>query len=622
MTLSEAQKTALAEALSSGFGFKSLRPGQAQAIEAVLAGRSVLAVMPTGAGKSLCYQLPALMLGGLTVVVSPLVALMRDQVAALQLNGIAAETINSDRTRADNVATWQRVRSGDVRLLYLSPERLMTERMLQALARLDVRLFAIDEAHCISQWGPAFRPEYEALAALKRQFSGLPIVALTATADPATRTDIADKLFDGNAVSVVTGFDRPNLSLSVALKQGWKKQTADFVAARRGASGIVYCLSRRKTEEVAALLRDAGHDALAFHAGMEAADKERVQNRFMTEPGIVVVATIAFGMGIDKPDIRYVLHTDLPASPEAYYQEIGRAGRDGAPAETHLLYGLDDIRMRRVFIEEEDSTPERKRREHKRLDALIAYCEAPECRRRMLLRYFGEEIEPCGNCDVCLDPVATQDGTDDARKVLSAVHRTGQRFGAAHIVHVLRGAETEKTSAFGHDRLPTFGTGADRPAREWQGIIRQMVAAGLLDIDIAGYGGLRATAAGDALMRGEGGFRFRPDRLVKAPAAKRKAAPAAELDPPAARLLQDLKALRLTLAKQRGVPAYVIFSDRTLIDMAVRRPRNADEFAGVYGVGAAKVRDFAEVFLAAIAEHDSEPLPTEAGLSHLSEGIE
>ncbi len=608
MTVSDRQRASITTALADAFGFDALRSGQAQAIEAVLAGRNVLAVMPTGAGKSLCYQLPALVTGGLTVVVSPLVALMRDQVAALNLNGIAAATINSDIGRAENVATWRAVQAGKVRLLYLSPERLMTERMLRALGGLDVRLFAIDEAHCISQWGPAFRPEYEALSGLSERFPGIPIIGLTATADPATREDIAAKIFGGDAVSVVTGFDRPNLSLAVALKNNWKRQTVEFVSARKGASGIVYCLSRKKTEETAALLREAGHDALAFHAGMDPVEKERVQNRFMTEPGVVITATVAFGMGIDKPDIRFVLHTDLPASPEAYYQEIGRAGRDGAPAETLLLYGLDDLRMRRVFIEQEDSTAERKRREHKRLDALIAYCEAPECRRRMLLRYFGEQTGACGNCDVCLDPVATEDGTDDARKVLSAVHRTGQRFGAAHIVAVLRGADTEKTASFGHDTLPTFGIGADRPAREWQGIIRQMVAAGLLEIDIAGYGGLKSTAAGDGLMRGEGAFRFRPDRLRKAPPAKRKAAAAETLDEPAARLLQELKALRLRLAKQRGVPAYVIFSDRSLIDMAARRPRNADEFAAVFGVGAAKVRDFAEVFLAEIAQH--EPVAT------------
>jgi ATP-dependent DNA helicase RecQ len=603
-TLSSTHRAALSSNLAEVFGFTELRPGQTEAIEALLGGRHVLAVMPTGAGKSLCYQLPALVLGGLSIVVSPLLALMRDQVAALRLNGIAAGSINSDQSREDNVAVWRQAQAGEIRLLYLSPERLMTEAMLQALGRLDLRLIAIDEAHCISQWGPAFRPEYEALAGLRDRFPGVPIIGLTATADPATRADIEAKVFAGRAVSVVTGFDRPNLSLSVTLKDQWKKQTVAFVKARKGQSGIVYCLSRKKTEEVAALLREEGHAALAFHAGMESAVKQQVQDRFMTEPGIVMVATVAFGMGIDKPDIRYVLHTDLPASPEAYYQEIGRAGRDGLPADTMLLYGLDDIRMRRVFIEQEESAPERKRREHKRLDALIAYCEAPECRRRMLLRYFGDESAPCGNCDVCLDPVETLDGIKEARLVLEAVMRTGQKFGAAHIVNVLRGTKNEKTASFHHEGLNGFGAGADRPQGEWQGVIRQMVAAGLLDIDIAGFGGLRTTPAGQALMRGEGSFRYRPDRLGKERKGRREKSAAAQaadnLDAAGGELLQRLKALRLTLAKARGVPAYVIFSDRTLADMAARRPRNADEFAEVFGVGEAKRRDFGRLFLQVI----------------------
>ncbi|HEX7007154.1 MAG TPA: DNA helicase RecQ [Alphaproteobacteria bacterium] len=602
--------------LAEVFGYSELRPGQSEAIEAVLSGRNVFAVMPTGAGKSLCYQLPALVLGGLTLVVSPLLALMRDQVAALTLNGVAAAAINSSATRAENIAVWRRVQAGTVRILYMSPERLMTESMLRALDRLDLKLIAIDEAHCISQWGPAFRPEYEALASLRGRFPAVPIIGLTATADPATRAEIEDKIFGGDAVTVVTGFDRPNLSLAVALKRNWKKQVAAFVAARPGVSGIVYCLSRRKTEEVAAMLCETGATALAFHAGMDAAQREQAQNRFMTEPGVVMVATVAFGMGIDKPDIRYVLHTDLPASLEAYYQEIGRAGRDGLPAETLMLYGLDDIRMRRMFIEDERSAAERKRREHKRLDALIAYCEAAECRRRMLLRYFGDATENCGNCDVCLDPVATADGTAEARLAIEAVRATGQRFGAAHIVDVLRGMANEKTVRLGHDGLPVFGQGAARSQAEWQGIVRQMVAAGLLEIDIAGHGGLRATAAAEAVRRGAAGFRYRPDRLRRDKAARQKrpytgtagganptaAKEAATLDADAAALLQRLKALRLTLAKERGVPAYVIFSDRTLIDMAARRPLTRDAFAEVFGVGEAKLRDFADVFLREIAE--------------------
>jgi ATP-dependent DNA helicase RecQ len=596
----------LESVLHDAFGFTELRRGQREAIEAVMAGRNVLAVMPTGAGKSLCYQLPAIVRGGLTVVVSPLVALMRDQVAALRLNGIAAATINSDLSREENVRTWYAVRDGEIRLLYLSPERLMTERMLAALGQLDVGLFAIDEAHCISQWGPAFRPEYAMLADLRTRFPGVPVIGLTATADGATREDIEQRMFAGDVVSVVTGFDRPNLSLGVTLKNNWKRQVADFVAERKDASGIVYCLSRRKTEEVAEMLRAQGHKALAFHAGMDSVEKAAIQNRFMTEPGIVMVATIAFGMGIDKPDIRYVLHTDLPGSPEAYYQEIGRAGRDGLPAETMLFFGLDDIRMRRVFIEEAETTDDHKRREHKRLDSLIAYCEAPDCRRRMLLRYFGEPMhEPCGNCDTCIDPVETTDGTDEARMVLAAVQGTGNRFGVAHVVSVLRGKSNDKIEQQGHDRLDVYGAGAGRGQKEWQGITRQMVAAGLLEIDVAGYGGIKMTAAGQALTRGEGEFRYRADRIAKAPARARRGAAVGEtapLDSAANALLAVLKAKRLRLAEERGVPAYVIFSDRSLADMAVKRPATRAEFAEVFGVGEAKLRDFSEMFLEIIAK--------------------
>ena len=588
------------------FGFDDFRPGQKAAIDALLAGRHVLAVMPTGSGKSLCFQVPALALDGLTVVVSPLVALMQDQVAALQLAGVAADGIHSGRSRADNVAAWRRASAGETRLLYMAPERLMTEPMLAALARLPVKLLAVDEAHCISQWGPSFRPEYEDLGRLRELFPGVPIAALTATADAVTRDDIARRLFGGRVETVVLGFDRPNIRLSVEMKRDWKNKLRAFVDARRGESGIVYCLSRRKTEETAELLIDDGVRALAYHAGMNTADREKAQDAFMTEPGAVVVATIAFGMGIDKADVRYVFHVDLPGSVESYYQEIGRAGRDGEPAEAFMLYGLGDIRMRRKFIEDEDAGEDRKRRENKRLDALLGYCEAPDCRRVTLLDYFGERAEACGNCDVCLDPGERIDGTEDARKVLSAVWRSGQRFGAAHVIDILRGTETERVVRTGHHRLPTFGVGAARQKTEWLSLIRQMVATGLLRLDIAGYGGIAATDKGRALLRGEGVFRYRADAVARASAAppKPRAAPEAErpLDDEETALLGALKELRLRIARERGVPAYVVFSDRSLIDMARRRPRTVDDFADVHGVGAAKLQVYAEPFLAAIAE--------------------
>ncbi len=587
------------------FGFDGFRPGQEAVVDTLLGGSSILAVMPTGSGKSLCFQVPALVLGGLTVVVSPLVALMQDQVAALRLAGVAAEAINSSRSRTENVDTWRRVAAGETRLLYLAPERLMTDRMLAALARLPVRLIAVDEAHCISQWGPTFRPEYEDLARLRHLFPEVPIAALTATADQVTREDIAQKLFDGDAHTFVTGFDRPNINLSVEMKRDWKRQLLTFLKAHDGESGIVYCLSRKKTEEAAAFLAEQGIPALPYHAGMDKADRTANQDTFLTAPQTVIVATIAFGMGIDKPDVRFVFHTDIPGSLEAYYQEIGRAGRDGQPAEACLLYGLDDIRMRRMFIDQEDSDDDRKRREHKRLDALIGFCEAPECRRRPLLAYFGERTDPCGNCDTCRTPLELVDGTEDARKALSAVVRTGERYGAAHIIDVLRGSHTEKVATAGHDRLPTFGVGNDHGKDVWRSIVRQMVAADLLSLDIGGYGGLKTTEVGRGLLKGEGSFRYRND-TVKAKPAKLQRTQRAETDlsDEDASLLAKLKALRRELAEQRGVPAYVIFADRSLIEMAHQRPRTTLEFARIHGVGEAKLRDLAEPFLEAIAAAD------------------
>ncbi len=601
-----AASRAAGRVLREVFGFDGFRPGQEAVIGALLAGRDALAVMPTGAGKSLCFQVPALAMDGLTVVVSPLVALMQDQVAALRLAGVAADGIHSGNPRAENVAAWRRIAAGRTRLLYMAPERLMTERMLDALKRLPVRLFAIDEAHCIAQWGPAFRPEYAALSRLRGLFPGVPVVALTATADEVTRADIADRLFDGRVEQFVLGFDRPNIRLTVEAKQDWKRQLRRFTARHAGESGIVYCLSRRKTEETAALLAAEGVRALPYHAGMTKEEREARQNTFMSEPGVAIVATIAFGMGIDKADVRYVFHTDLPGSVEAYYQEIGRAGRDGAAAEAHMLYGLGDVRMRRQFIEDEDAGPEHRRRAHKRLDALLGYCEAPECRRAALLGYFGERIEPCGNCDVCLAPSERIDGTEDARKILSAARHSGQRFGAAHLIDILRGNETEKIVRFGHDRLPPFGAGADRGKNEWRSLIRQMVAAGFLRLDIGGYGGIGITDRGDAMLRGEGTFLYRADAaLARTPAKAPR--PRAERDD-AARSLTDeetallgaLKALRLEIARERGVPAYIVFRDRTLLDMVRRRPRTETEFAEVNGVGDAKLKAFSRPFLAAI----------------------
>ncbi len=583
--------------LKDVFGFDDFRPGQAAAMDTLLAGRPVLAVMPTGAGKSLCYQVPALVLGGLTIVVSPLVALMQDQVAALRLAGVAADTINSAIDRDENIAAWRRVTAGQTRLLYLAPERLMTPRMLEALAGLDIRLIAVDEAHCISQWGPAFRPEYEQLSRLRDLFPKAPIIALTATADEATRRDIAARLFAGKVETLVLGFDRPNIKLSVAARGDGPRQLLDFVKRHAGRSGIVYCLSRKKTEETAAALEKGGVKALAYHAGMTKEARDANQNSFMTEAGVVMVATIAFGMGIDKPDVAYVFHTDLPGNLEAYYQEIGRAGRDGRAAEAHMLFGSGDIRMRRMFIDGEDASDEHKRRAHGRLGTLIGYCEAVQCRRQILLQYFGEAAEPCGNCDNCLDTAPLSDGTAQAQVILAAVLESGERFGATHVIDILRGAKTQKIKERGHDGLACFGSGAARKKDEWQSLIRQMVAADFLKAD--DHGGLAITERGEDLRRGTSVFHFRA-----APArAKVRADVAAAGEGGDPDLLAALKAVRMRLARERKVPAYVIFSDRTLIDMTAIQPRNLEEFALVNGVGAAKLKDFGKVFLAAIVEH-------------------
>jgi ATP-dependent DNA helicase RecQ len=567
--------------LKDVFGFDDFRPGQADVMDALLTGRHVLAVMPTGAGKSLCYQVPALVLGGLTIVVSPLVALMQDQVAALRLAGVAADTINSSIDREANIAAWRRVASGQTRLLYLAPERLMTERMLDALARLDISLIAVDEAHCISQWGPAFRREYEDLSRLRGIFPNVPIIALTATADEGTRTDIEARLFAERVETLVLG----------------------FVERHPGRSGIVYCLSRKKTEEMAAFLEKNGVTALAYHAGMSKEARDANQNSFMTLSGVVMVATIAFGMGIDKPDVAFVFHTDMPGSLEAYYQEIGRAGRDGRDAEAHMLFGLGDIRMRRMFIDDEDAPPEHKRRSHGRLDTLIGYCETAQCRRQVLLGYFGEEAQPCGNCDTCLDQAPRADGGAEARIILAAIAQSGERFGAGHVIDILLGHETEKVLARNHQRLASFGSGLAHKKDFWLSLIRQLVAGGFLMPDPAGHGGLAIAEKGHALGRGEMPFHYRVEVRSRALRGKTRSAQdlgQADVD---TGLLGALKSLRLRLAKERQVPAYVVFSDRTLIDMAERRPGDLDAFAEVNGVGAAKLKEFGQVFLSAIAAH-------------------
>jgi len=588
------------DALKTVFGHDDFRPGQEDVIDTILSGQNVLAVMPTGAGKSLCYQVPSLLLDGTTVVVSPLVALMDNQVAALRANGVAVSCIHSGQDRARNVEEWKRVSRGEADMLYLSPERLMTDRMLSAMAQIQPPLFVVDEAHCVSKWGPAFRPEYAQLSQLKSLFPNARVAAFTATADEGTRVDIAAQLFGGNGRMIVQGFDRPNLSLTVQPKVNRSAQLIDFMKGREGESGIVYALSRKNTEEHARALVAAGYTALPYHAGMPADVRFENQERFIAEDGIVMVATIAFGMGIDKPDIRFVYHVNLPSSLEAYYQEIGRAGRDGNPADTVLLYGLDDIRMRRQFITQEDSDQDHQLREHKRLDALLGYCEASTCRRQVLMAYFGETIPPCGSCDVCENPPDRIDATDAAIALFQAVQDTGERFGANHVIAVARGAETEKIRQFGHDQLPSHGTGERWGDGFFKSLVRQAIATGYLQVDMQRYGRLVVTDAGRKLVSGEGAFLMTEPKAPKPKRdRKRKVAPDL-LDQADQELLAKLKGLRRDMARALGKPAFIIFSDATLIDMAQKRPLDRAQMLSVSGVGETKFERFGEAFLDAI----------------------
>jgi ATP-dependent DNA helicase RecQ len=582
--------------LRSVFGFAGFRPGQAEIVAAVAVGRDTLAIMPTGGGKSLCFQLPALSRQGVTLVISPLIALMRDQVRALQAAGVAAGALTSGNTDEETKAVLAALDEGRLKLLYLAPERLASAATLPLLRRAGVSAIAVDEAHCVSQWGHDFRPDYLRIGAL-RQALDVPLSAFTATADAETRAEIVDRLFGGREpATFLRGFDRPNLHLAFAVKDGPRAQILAFAAARKGQSGIVYCGTRAKTEALAAALAAAGQKALAYHAGLDAEERRRVETAFQREDGLIVVATVAFGMGIDKPDIRWVAHADLPKSVEGYYQEIGRAGRDGAPAETLTLYGADDIRFRRAQIDEGLAPPERKAADHGRLNALLGIAEATACRRQALLRYFGEVSAPCGHCDLCDRPARLFDGTEAVRKALSAVLRTGEWFGAGHLIDILTGQATRKVRERGHDRLPTFAVGRDLSRAAWTAVFRQMMGRDLLRPDPERHGALRMTEAAAPVLKGEVPVTLREDTL----AAPDRAAPPALVAEADAPLLAALKARRRALAEAAAVPAYVIFPDRTLIEMAERRPATLDQMARITGVGARKLDAYGAAFLAVV----------------------
>jgi ATP-dependent DNA helicase RecQ len=590
--------------LNSIFGYSAFRGNQQAIIERVAQGGDALVLMPTGGGKSLCYQIPALMRPGTAIIVSPLIALMQDQVEALHQLGIEAAFLNSSLDAQAQREVERRLRNGDLKLLYVAPERLLTGRFLELLDEIEISLFAIDEAHCVSQWGHDFRPEYRQLTVLHERFPAIPRIALTATADALTRREIVERLALDSAQTFVASFDRPNIRYRIVEKDNPRRQLKDFLLGRRGQSGIVYCLSRDKVDATARELAGEGFLALPYHAGMDAASRSANQQRFLREDGIVMVATIAFGMGIDKPDVRFVAHLDLPKSLEGYYQETGRAGRDGLPSEAWMTYGLADVVTLSRFISASDSGEERKRVERGKLDALLAFAEITTCRRQRLLAYFGEEsASNCGNCDNCIDPPQTWDATEVAQKALSCVYRTGQRFGVKYLIQVLRGSEDERLLKFGHDRLSTYGIGREFDERQWSAIFRQLVAAGLLGTDAEGYGTLRLVEASRGVLRGETRVRLRhvADRVERK--SRKKAArversnQSLAIAPRETATWESLRRTRTRLAREEGIPAYRIFSDATLLEMLRDRPQSVQDLARINGVGQMKLARYGEEFL-------------------------
>ncbi len=594
------------EILQTVFGFEAFRGQQAEIIDHVLAGGDALVLMPTGGGKSLCYQIPALALPGTAVVVSPLIALMRDQVEALRQAGVRAAALNSNIPYGEAIHIERALEAGELDLVYVAPERLNTEGFLALLGRCRLALFAIDEAHCVSQWGHDFRPEYRRLSALKERFPGVPRLALTATADGPTRRDILAQLDLPEGRVFVAGFDRPNIRYRVQAKTRPRQQLLAFLEQEhRGDAGIVYCQTRDRVEATAEWLSQRGFTALPYHGGLEAATRNAHQERFLKEEGVIVVATIAFGMGIDKPDVRFVAHLDLPKSIEAYYQETGRAGRDGLLSNAWMVYGLEDLFTHSRFIEGSAAPDGQKRIERQKLDALLGYCESTRCRRQVLLGYFGETLdEPCGNCDVCLDPLPVFDGTVAAQKALSCVYRTGQIFGAGHLIDVLLGGQTERVRRFGHDKLSTYGIGKEHGRDEWRSIFRQLVAHGLLTVDIEGHGGLRLGPGARPVLRGERAIELRRD-LAQALKVSAKAKPRSKIfdQPLDESLFSALRAKRLDLAKAQGVPPYVIFHDTTLAELARLKPDRLEQLTGITGIGESKLERYGETFLGVIAEH-------------------
>jgi len=594
------------QVLNTVFGHPAFRGAQEEIVSHVVAGGDALVLMPTGGGKSLCYQLPALLREGTAVVVSPLIALMHDQVAALRQLGVRAAFINSTMVAAAVWETERALRGGELDLVYVAPERLVMPRMLSALGDARIALFAIDEAHCVSQWGHDFRPEYLQLSLLHERFPAVPRIALTATADPLTRREIIQRLALDQAREFVSSFDRPNIRYIIVDKKDARSQLLRFIRdSHHGEAGIVYCLSRNKVEQTAAWLAEQGVCALPYHAGMDAAVRAAHQERFQRDEGIVMVATIAFGMGIDKPDVRFVAHLDLPKSIEGYYQETGRAGRDGAPADAWMAYGLGDVVQQRRMIDQSEGSEGFRRVSLAKLEALLGLCESAGCRRVRLLDYFGEASVQCGNCDTCLEPPQTWDATEAAQKALSCIYRTGQRFGAVHLIDVLRGHATERVAQWNHDKLSVYGVGADLDDTTWRGVFRQLVALGYASPDHEAYGALRLTEASRPVLKGEKKIEMRRIMPRKDKATARRKATAVEgMSAADVSLLEKLKAWRSGQAREQSVPAYVIFHDRTLTAIAAERPRDLAALSEIDGVGVRKLERYGPALLELL--HDRE----------------